>query len=87
MTFRWGIGAGLAAGLAIVAAACAMQMSSEQSIAIGESDLGGVVASPNGPEAGAWVIAETVGLPTRYTKIVVTDERGRYVIPALPKAS
>ena len=83
MTYRWGIGA----GLAIVAAACAMQMNPEQSIAVGESDLGGVVSSPNGPEAGVWVIAETVGLPTRYTKIVVTDERGRYVIPGLPKAS
>jgi hypothetical protein len=83
MTFRWGIGA----GLAIVAAACAMQMNPEQSIAVGESDLGGVVSSPNGPEAGVWVIAETVGLPTRYTKIVVTDERGRYVIPGLPRVS
>ena len=83
MTFRWGIGA----GLAIVAAACAMQMNPEQSMAVGESDLGGVVSSPNGPEAGVWVIAETVGLPTRYTKIVVTDERGRYVIPGLPRVS
>jgi hypothetical protein len=83
MTFRWAIGA----ALAIVAATCAMQMNPEQSVSIGESDLGGVVAGPNGPEAGVWVIAETVGLPTRYTKIVLTDERGRYVLPGLPKAS
>src|SRR6185436_14022322 len=40
-----------------------------------------------GPEAGVWVIAETTDLPTRYTKIVVTDDRGRYLIPELPKAN
>ena len=41
---------------------------------------------PNGPEAGVWVIAETSDLPTRFAKIVVTDDRGRYLIPDLPKA-
>ena len=56
-------------------------------VAIGESDLGGVVTSPNGPEAGVWVIAETTDLPTKFAKMVVTDERGRYVIPDLPKAT
>src|SRR5690606_26775887 len=50
------------------------------------NDLGGIVTSENGPEAGVWVIAETTGLPTRYGKIVVTDERGRYLMPDLPKA-
>ncbi|HZP87966.1 MAG TPA: carboxypeptidase-like regulatory domain-containing protein [Burkholderiales bacterium] len=54
---------------------------------IGPSDLGGVVTSVNGPEAGVWVIAETTDLPTKFAKIVVTDERGRYVIPQLPGAS
>jgi hypothetical protein len=39
------------------------------------------------PEAGIWVIAETEDLPTKYAKIVVTDERGRFLIPDLPKAS
>jgi hypothetical protein len=34
-----------------------------------------------------WVIAETADLPTRFVRIVVTDDRGRYVIPDLPKAS
>jgi hypothetical protein len=34
-----------------------------------------------------WVIAETSDLPTKFVKIVVTDDRGRYVIPELPKAS
>src|SRR5213083_141641 len=56
-------------------------------VAIGGTDLGGVVTSRNGAEAGVWVIAETTDLPTRFAKAVVTDDRGRYVIPALPKAT
>ena len=40
-----------------------------------------------GPEAGVWVIAETTELPTKFARIVVTDDRGRYVIPDLPKAN
>jgi hypothetical protein len=55
--------------------------------AIDDDDIGGVVASRFGPEAGVWVIAETTGLGTRFAKIAVTDERGRYLIPDLPKAS
>ena len=50
-------------------------------------DIGGVVTSTRGPEAGVWVVAETDDLPTRFAKIVVTDERGRYLVPDLPKAS
>ena len=50
------------------------------------ASLTGVVTSANGPEAGVWVIAETTGLPTRFAKIVVTDDRGRYEIPDLPRA-
>lgn len=56
-------------------------------VAIDADDIGGVVSGPNGPEAGVWVIAETTDLPTKYRKIVVTDERGRYLLPDLPKAS
>lgn len=56
-------------------------------VAIGEADIGGVVTSANGPEAGVWVIAETTDLPTRYAKIVVTDGDGRFVLPELPKAN
>jgi hypothetical protein len=44
------------------------------------------VTSANRPEAGVWVIAETNDLPTKYAKIVVTDDRGRYVLPDLPAA-
>ncbi|MFN2446180.1 MAG: carboxypeptidase regulatory-like domain-containing protein [Vicinamibacterales bacterium] len=56
-------------------------------VAIDSDDIGGVVTGPNGPEAGVWVIAETRDLPVRYIKSVVTDDRGRYVVPDLPKAS
>src|SRR6185437_5367713 len=56
-------------------------------VAIDNDDIGGVVLGPNGPEAGVWVIAETTELPTKYAKIVVTDDKGRYLIPELPKAT
>ena len=56
-------------------------------ITVGDSDLGGVVRSAKGPEAGVWVIAETTDLPTKFAKIVVTDDQGRYVLPELPKAT
>src|ERR1700733_4466863 len=55
-------------------------------VKITSHDIGGVVSSSKGPEAGVWVIAETTDLPTRYIKEVVTDDRGRYLIPQLPKA-
>src|SRR4249919_1547103 len=54
---------------------------------VGPRDIGGVVTGPKGPEAGVWVIAETKDLPTKYAKVVVTDDRGRYLIPDLPKAT
>ena len=56
-------------------------------VSIGNTDIGGVVTSSKGPEAGVWVIAETTDLSTKYAKIVVTDDRGRYVMPDLPKAN
>ena len=54
---------------------------------VGAADIGGVVSGPKGPEAGVWVIAETTDLPTKYAKVVVTDDKGRYLIPDLPKAN
>ncbi|MEO7727442.1 MAG: carboxypeptidase-like regulatory domain-containing protein [Burkholderiales bacterium] len=56
-------------------------------VAIDNDDIGGVVRSASGPEAGVWVIAETHDLPVRYIKSVVTDDQGRYVVPDLPKAN
>ena len=56
-------------------------------VAMGEADIGGVVSGPGGPEAGIWVIAETTDLPTKFAKIVVTDDQGRFLIPDLPGAT
>ncbi len=56
-------------------------------MSIDPDDIGGVVTSSKGPEAGVWVIAETNELPTKFRKIVVTDDRGRYLLPELPKAT
>src|SRR5881628_3485731 len=56
-------------------------------VAIDPDDIGGVVTSAKGPEAGVWVIAETADLPTRFARIVVTDDQGRFVVPDLPRAT
>lgn len=81
----------LAGPLALLPLAARAQTSSPippaaAAASIGATDIGGVVASTQGPEAGVWVIAETTDLPTKFAKIVVTDDAGRYVIPDLPKA-
>src|SRR5579871_2448324 len=68
-------------------AGAAAQNGPAAGVAIGNTDIGGVVTSASGPEAGVWVIAETTDLPTKYAKMVVTDDRGRYLIPDLPLAS
>ena len=60
---------------------------SAPAVAIDADDIGGVVRGAKGPEAGVWVIAETLDLPTRFIKIVVTDDQGRFVVPDLPKAN
>jgi hypothetical protein len=79
----------MAAAALFVAVSLVAPTSARQSmpaVAIDKDDLGGVVTGPNGPEAGVWVIAETTQLPTKYAKIAVTDDRGRYVVPDLPTA-
>jgi hypothetical protein len=62
-----------------------------EDVAFGEAgvaadEIRGTVKSAHGAEAGVWVIAETQDFQTRFAKIVVTDEAGRYLIPELPKA-
>ena len=54
---------------------------------IDPDDIGGVVASLQGNEAGVWVIAEASDLAKRFVRIVLTDDEGRYVLPDLPKGS
>jgi len=56
-------------------------------IATDADDIAGVVRSSAGAEAGVWVIAETEDLGTRFARIVVTDEQGRYLVPDLPAAN
>src|SRR5438128_209502 len=79
----------IAAGVVVLASLNRVnaRQSLEQAISIGNDDIGGVVTSTKGPEAGVWVIAETTDLPTKFVKIVVTDDGGRYVLPQLPKAN
>ena len=79
------LAAALAAGSAFLTVARAQQRSG--AVAIDNDDLGGVVTGPGGPEAGVWVIATTTDLPTPFTRIVVTDDQGRYVVPDLPSAT
>ena len=55
-------------------------------VAVDSDDIGGVVTGGLGPEAGVWVIAETRSLPTRFIRIVVTDDQGRFLVPDLPAA-
>jgi hypothetical protein len=81
----------LTAGIGVVLAVSPVQLSGQQkngaAVAIDKDDIGGVVASAKGPEAGVWVIAETNDLPTRFARMVVTDDQGRYLLPDLPKAT
>jgi len=81
----------LASAIAALIAACASQMGGEPSmgaaVRIDNDDIGGVVTSAKGPEAGVWVIAETRDLPTRFARMVVTDDQGRYVVPDLPNGT
>ncbi len=79
------VGVGLVWIVALAVAAA--QQPGTNAVAIDNDDIGGVVTSASGPEAGVWVIAETSQLPTKFAKIVVTDDSGRYLIPDLPKAN
>ncbi len=71
----------VAAVAALVAGLSALQLPEAA------GDLRGVVRSSAGVEAGVWVIAETDDLDTRFRKIVVTGDDGRFLVPDLPEAS
>ena len=58
----------------------------KSAVSVGSDAIGGRVSGPNGPEAGVWVIAETTDLPTKFAKMVVTNDSGQFVIPQLPAA-
>jgi streptogramin lyase len=81
-----------AGGIAVALATLLLTIASREmpaqraAVATDADDIGGVVTGPRGPEAGVWVIAETTNLPTRFTRIVVTDDQGRFLVPDLPKA-
>ncbi len=81
--WRWAIAAAGCAALAVAACGPAM----DQTSPMDDDDISGVVTGPNGPEAGVWVIAETMDLPTRFSRIVVTDDAGQYLMPDLPSAT
>src|SRR6201987_6085570 len=59
----------------------------QQAVTVGATDIGGAVVGASGSEAGVWVIAEPTELPTKFARIVVTDDQGRYLIPDLPTAN
>ena len=80
-----GLAAILIAGF-LIATRAGLNAQQAAPMKISPNDIGGTVTSTKGPEVGVWVIAETTDLPTRYIKEVVTDDRGRYLIPDLPKA-
>src|SRR5437588_8902533 len=85
--WRFGAAAAALAAAAGLTPAPAGAQPNAAAVNPGASDLAGVVTGRNGPEAGVWVIAETSDLPTKFTRIVVTDDRGRYLLPDLPKAN
>ena len=92
MGAKTGLCAGIAAfGIAVFLTVSLTGMSARQvtgeAVRIDGDDIGGVVSGPGGSEVGVWVIAETTDLPTRLIKTVVTDDRGRYVLPDLPRAN
>jgi hypothetical protein len=85
----WGlvaVAAAVLAGLLGFGPAPSLAQQNAAAVAVDSDDIGGVVTSAAGAEAGVWVIAETSAFQTRYAKVVVTDEQGRFVVPDLPPA-
>ncbi len=74
------------ASFVLLAITISAPLHAQQGLSVGSNEIGGTVTSSKGPEAGVWVIAETTELPTKFARIVVTDDQGRYLIPDLPTA-
>jgi hypothetical protein len=83
MSRSWLKGMFAAAVICVVSGSGAWRASAQQTV----NYINGVVQGDKGPEAGVWVIAETKDLLTNFIKIVVTDDRGRFLIPDLPTAN
>jgi hypothetical protein len=77
----------ICAGLMALPGAILTSAYGQQTLTVGATDIGGTVVGASGPEAGVWVIAETTDLPTKFARIVVTDDYGRYLVPDLPSAN
>lgn len=79
------------AGLVVLLAAGFVRLDGQApgaQVSVDPDDIGGVVEGTRGPEAGVWVIAETDDLPTKFRKIVVTDDAGGFLLlPDLPRAA
>ena len=88
MLRRFGVvGVGPVVGLTALVQGRGAPQAKGPAIPIDPDDMAGIVTGPRGPEAGVWVIAETTDLPTKFVRIVVTDDQGRYLVPDLPKAA
>ena len=72
----------LVAGVAIWSSAAAARQGG-----MADGVIAGSVTSDNGVEAGVWVIAETTELETKFAKMVVTDDQGRFLLPQMPDAT
>jgi hypothetical protein len=75
------------AGMLMMTLTTACQRQQVAAVDHDADDIAGVVTSGSGPEAGVWVIAETSDFESRFARIVVTDEQGRYLVPDLPEAN
>jgi hypothetical protein len=86
MLLRIALG-GTAAGIAALGLATATPDAQQIQGQRPQGFITGTVESGSGREAGVWVIAETDELATRFAKIVVTADDGRFVLPELPNAT
>src|SRR5204863_9199043 len=66
--------AGTGTWVGVAAKIAAASANGVQRVQAGPNDISGTVTGAHGPEAGVWVIAETNELPTKFVRIVVTDD-------------